>query len=181
MKNLTFITGNANKAKYLSEYFDLPIKHQKIELPEIQSLSLQEIVESKAKAAYKIVRKPVMVEDVSLTFNALNNLPGPFIKWFLESMGNDGLAELVKKYSDNSAVAEIMYCIFDGKGLKTFHGKAMGTIAKKPKGKTQFGWDPIFIPEGYTKTWAEMNAEEKNKTSMRKKALTKVRKYLVKK
>ena len=104
MKNLTFITGNANKAKYLSEYFDLPIKHQKIDLPEIQSLSLQEIVESKAKAAYKIAHKPVMVEDVSLTFNALNNLPGPLIKWFLESLGNDGLSALVKKYSDNKLV-----------------------------------------------------------------------------
>ncbi len=181
MKNLTFITGNANKAKYLSEYFDLPIKHKKIDLPEIQSLNLQEIVESKAKAAYKIVRKPVMVEDVSLTFTALNNMPGPLIKWFLESLGNDELSALVKKYSDYSAVAEIIYCIFDGKELKTFHGQAKGSIAKRPKGNTQFGWDPIFIPDGYTKTWAEMTTEEKDKTSMRKKALIKVRKYLLKK
>ena len=68
MNKLTFITGNAGKAKYLSDYFHLQVDHVKLNLPEIQSLSLKEVVEDKAKRAYEIVKSPVIVEDVSMIF-----------------------------------------------------------------------------------------------------------------
>jgi non-canonical purine NTP pyrophosphatase (RdgB/HAM1 family) len=179
MKNLTFITGNPSKAKYLGEYFKLPVLHKSIDLPEIQSMDLDKIVAEKAREAYKIVKAPVLVEDVSLTFIAMGQLPGPLIKWFLNTMGNEGMCKLVSKYKDRKAVADLAYCIFDGKNLQIFKGQTKGSIATKPKGKTTFGWDPIFIPDGYKKTWAEMTQEEKDKTSMRKKAAVKLKKYLI--
>ena len=74
MKAITFITGNAAKAKYLGDYFHLPVEHVKIDLPEIQSLDLKEIVDEKARGAFRVLKKPILVEDSSLTFKALGCL-----------------------------------------------------------------------------------------------------------
>ncbi|HEY9585694.1 MAG TPA: non-canonical purine NTP pyrophosphatase [Candidatus Paceibacterota bacterium] len=175
---LTFITGNPAKAKYLADYFHTPVLHRKLDLPEIQSLKLAEIIEDKVKRAYDIVRSPVIVEDVSLTFLAFKKLPGPLIKWFLETLGNEGLCKLLNGMDDRSARAEVMYGFCDENGVKTFHGEAHGTIASTPRGETNFGWDPIFIPDGYNQTWAEMTGSEKHATSMRKPALEALAKFL---
>lgn len=178
MKNkITFITGNSAKAKYLSDYFDIEVDHKKLDLHEIQSLDLKEIVEEKAKVAFKIIKKPVLVEDVSLTFKALKKLPGPLIRWFLDTLGNDGLIDILKG-KDRTAIAEVAFCYFDGKKSSVFSALKSGSISKKAKGEMGFGWDPIFIPDGHSKTWAEMGDDEKHETSMRKIALGKLKKYL---
>lgn len=178
MQKLTFITGNAGKAKYLSDYFHLPVDHVKLDLHEIQSLNLKEVVEDKAKRAFEIVHAPVLVEDVSLTFSALKALPGPLIKWFLETLGNDGLCRLLDAFGDRSALAEVEFAICDENGTHTFGGSMEGTIADTPRGEMGFGWDPVFIPKGYDKTWAEMTDDEKHATSMRKIALEKMSFFL---
>lgn len=187
--SLTFVTGNAAKAEQLGRYLNFPVKHKKIELDEIQSLDLKKIVEHKAKEAYKKIsaqggrassgNSPVLVEDVSLSFSALKKLPGPLIKWFFAELGNDGLCNILNGKNRN-ATAEVCFGFYDGKKLKIFEGKMEGTIASKPRGKTDFGWDPIFIPKGGKKTNAEMNAEEQKKFSMRKIALKKLGKFLKK-
>lgn len=178
MKTITFITGNAGKAKYLSDYFHLPIEHKKLDLTEIQSLDLFEVVEDKVRRAYEIVKAPVLVEDVSLTFLSMNSLPGPLIKWFYESLGNDGLSKLLNMYESRDALAEVIFAFCDEHGVKVFSGKMEGSIAHEPCGDAGFGWDPIFIPKGYSKTWAEMNDNEKHETSMRKIALEKLLMFL---
>lgn len=177
-RTITFITGNAGKAKYLSDYFHLPVEHKKLDLPEIQSLSLREVVEDKARRAYAEIGAPVLVEDVSLVFPALGKLPGPLIKWFFESLGNEGLCRLLDGFSDRSAFAEVEFGFFDGKEVHIFRGEARGSVAETPKGDIGFGWDPIFIPAGYDKTWAEMSDDKKHATSMRKIALEKLGKFL---
>ena len=89
-----FITGNQNKADYLAETLGIELAHQKIDLDEIQSTNPLEIVEHKVKQAYGIIQQPVLVEDVSLVFNALNGLPGPFIKFFVDA--ENGLENLCR-------------------------------------------------------------------------------------
>lgn len=175
---LYFITGNAGKAKYLSDYFHIPVEHKKLDLVEIQSLNLKEIVEDKAKRAYEMVKSPVIVEDVSLTFKGLKKLPGPLIKWFLETLGNDGLISLVDSLNTREAVAEVEFALCDEEGVHTFGGSIEGSISETPRGEMGFGWDPIFIPNGYSETWAEMDDNEKHATSMRKIALEKLKGYL---
>lgn len=143
-----------------------------MDLLEIQSLDLSEIIEDKARRAFEIIKKPVLVEDVSLVFNALGNkLPGPLIKWFLHTLGNDGLCRLLNGYKDRSAVAEVQFGLCNKDGIKVFSGIMKGVIAPEPRGSTDFGWDPIFIPEGFTKTRGEMTEEEKHFVSMRRPAL----------
>ena len=178
MEKLTFITGNAGKAKYLSDYFHVPVEHIKLDLHEIQSLNLQEVVEDKAKRAFEIIKKPVLVEDVSLIFTALDKLPGPLIKWFLESLGNEGLCKLVDRFDSRDAHARVMFALYDGNKMQIFEGSMEGKVAIKPRGDAGFGWDPVFIPKGYEKTWAEMSDDEKHATSMRKIALERMKDVL---
>ena len=91
MQKLTFITGNAGKAQYLQNYFHLPVEHIKLDLKEIQSLNTAEVAADKAARAYEILKEPVLVEDGALVFSGMKPLPGPLIKWFFETLGNDGL------------------------------------------------------------------------------------------
>lgn len=180
IKSLTFITGNAAKAEQLARHFDsIPVKHQKVDLAEIQSLELEEIIEHKVKEAYKIVKSPVLVEDASLIFHALGRLPGPLIKWFLHELDNDGLCKLLDGYHDRSATAQVMFGLYDGKEFKYFLGEKTGTIVSSPRGEKGFGWDPIFQPDGYAKTWAEMDFDEQKVSSMRRIALKKLEAYLL--
>lgn len=80
MKDAVFITGNQKKADYLSKYLGHTIDHVKVDLDEIQSLDLKEVVRHKMRQAYEKVGRPVLVEDVSLEFSALGKLPGTFIR-----------------------------------------------------------------------------------------------------
>jgi len=171
---LTFITGNAAKAEQLGRHLDFPVVHQKVDLTEVQSLDLAEIVEHKAKEAFKLVGTPVLIEDTALVFNALGRLPGPLIKWFLTELDNEGLARLLDGYNDRSAKAEVLFGLYDGQELRTFYGCAEGSISETPRGERGFGWDPIFIPKGHNKTWGEMTPDEQKETSMRRIALKKL-------
>ena len=180
IKSLTFVTGNAAKAEQLARHLKFPVEHKKLELPEIQSLDTAEIIEHKVKEAYKKIRGPVLVEDTSLIFCALGKLPGPLIKWFLHELGNDGLCKMLDGYKDRRAIASVSFGLYDGKELFNFTNSVNGIIAKRPRGKAGFGWDPIFIVDGFKKTWAEMSDEEQKQSSLRRGALKKLEKYLKK-
>lgn len=174
MHDITFITSNPNKVKELGECLGISIKHQNLDLPEIQSLSLEKVAIAKAEFAFNEIKSPVLVEDTALIFSSLGKLPGPFIKHFLESLQNEGLSKLLNAYDNREAIALSCFVLRDEGGSKVFMGETKGVIADNPRGGNGFGWDAIFIPAGETRTWAEMTKEEKQKTSMRAKALDKL-------
>jgi non-canonical purine NTP pyrophosphatase (RdgB/HAM1 family) len=176
--SLTFITGNLAKVDWLQRYINIPINHQKLDIAEIQSLDLEEVVKQKTSEAFKQLQIPLLVEDTALRFNATGKLPGPLIKWFLEELGTDGLCRLLDSYDDRTAVAEVMYGLHTGSEVVLFHATMNGTIADSPRGTNGFGWDNAFIPDGCAKTWGEMTIEEQNNTSLRKGAINKLNKYL---
>jgi non-canonical purine NTP pyrophosphatase (RdgB/HAM1 family) len=178
MKSLTFITGNASKAAQLGQYLQLPFTHTKLDIPEIQSLDLEAVATAKARAAFGMLGSAVLVEDTALTFDTLNCLPGPLVKWFLESLGNDGLASLLQGQSNRRALAETCFALCDEIGVHIFRSARRGTIAETSRGTAGFGWDPLFIPEGCSLTWAEMSTEQQEATSLRKDAILQLRTYL---
>ncbi len=174
-KTLTFITGNPTKAKQLSMHLTANVKHKAVNLEEVQSLDLEKVVQHKVRGAYSAVQEPVLVEDFAMTFNALGKLPGPFIKWFFDEIGPEGLCKWLDAHNDRSAKAMVLFGYYDGKNIKTYSGEIEGTIADSPrKGGTGFPSETIFIPKGYNKTWSEMNAEEQTATSIRRIALKKL-------
>lgn len=157
-----FITGNQNKVDYLSKTVGMELPYQKIDLDEIQSPDPIVVAEHKVRQAYEIIKKPVLVEDTSLSFDALDGLPGTFVKFFVEAEnGLENMCRMLDGLKDRSAYASAIYAYYDGMNLQIFSGRLNGTIASSPRGEGGYGWDQIFEPEGYNGlTRAELSPEE---------------------
>lgn len=82
----------------------LNVTSMNLDLPELQG-EPKEIAKEKVMIAYRQIKKPVLIEDTSLCYNSLKGLPGPYIKWFLEKLGHEGLNKLLAAYEDKSAYA----------------------------------------------------------------------------
>ena len=160
MKEITFVTGNPNKAKHASRLLDFPVVNHDVDLPEIQSLDLQEVVADKLKRAFEIIQMPVIVEDIALEFSELKRIPGPFIKFFAQELGLEKLAQMLDGKS-RKAIAKCVIGFTDGQHTEFFKGEQHGTIADFPRGKDGFGWDKIFVSDKFPdKTNAELNETE---------------------
>jgi len=161
-KHPIFITGNQNKADYLERILGISLEHHKLDLDEIQSIDPKEVIEHKVKQAYAILQKPVLVEDTSLFFNALDGLPGPFVKFFVTAKdGQRIMCRMLDGFDDRSAYASAIYAYYDGVEIHTFVGRLNGVIADSPRGGGGYGWDAVFEPEGYGgRTRAELSPAE---------------------
>ena len=176
--HLNFVTSNPNKCRELSELLEFNLSHIELDLKEIQTTDLHELVEFKLRQAYEKVQAPVIVEDTSLYFVAWNELPGPLIKFFLKNLGLSGMVKALQEFKDCSASA--ICCLGftkDGKSMQFFEGKVKGVIVN-PRGSRNFGWDPIFLPEGHKKTFGEMSSYEKHPISHRGLAAKKLNHFL---
>lgn len=176
---LKFITGNDNKfAEVKAVLDDHPVEQLKIDLPEIQDLDPQKIIRAKLQEALKYHEGEFIVEDTSLYLNCLNGLPGPLIKWFLESIGPQGLADLAHKMGNTEAQAKtIIGYSRSPEEIHFFEGILLGQIVY-PRGTNTFGWNSIFQPTGHELTFAEMTINQKNAMSMRKLAAEKLKEIL---
>ncbi len=119
------------------------------------------------------------MEDTCLCFNAFGGLPGPYVKYFLEKVGPSGLKKLLAGFDDQSGYAQCTFGYSSGESDEAhlFVGRVPGTIVE-PRGGAAFGWDPIFQPDGYSETFAEMDKAVKSGMSHRYKALHKLIEYL---
>lgn len=170
-----FATGNKNKFKEFKDILGFKLNQINVDLDEIQAIDVEKVVEHKTKQAYKIIKKPVITEDTGLYFEEWRGLPGALAKFFDQSIGYKNLCRMLK--SNRRAKAQTVIGYFNGKRYQSFIGEVKGMIAKKPRGKDNFGWDIIFIPDGCNKTYAELTIQEKNRISMRKKALYKFKDF----
>lgn len=177
MRKLYFITGNPNKfaeAKIVLPY----IEQLEIDLPEIQELDPKQIIEEKMQAAFKHHSGEFIIEDQSFCMDCMNGLPGPLIKWFLKSIGPDGIANIAEKLGNNKGyVSTIFGYAKSPSEIHYFEGRVDGTIVK-PRGKGGFGWDPIFLPEGSGQTFGEWKETNIGPNAMRLEALNKLKEFL---
>jgi len=168
IKTIYFATTNEGKLTEAAALLGIKVLACGLDIPEIQSLDPVKVAVQKAKDYYQKLQKPILVEDVSLAFVALKGLPGPYINDFSKALGNDGLIALLASKSDRSATAQTTLVFIDESQQEhVFIGKIEGSITEAPIGDNGFGWDPIFIPQGFTKTFAQMSDAEKNTCSMR--------------
>ncbi|MBP9690669.1 non-canonical purine NTP pyrophosphatase [Candidatus Woesebacteria bacterium] len=175
--SLYFITSSKHKFEEIQSII-AHIRHIDIDLPEIQDSNPQNIIRNKLQEARKHHDGQLMVEDTSLYFDCLNGLPGPLIKWFLKSIGRDGLCHIAQSFKNTKATAKTIIGYAQSKDeIHFFEGEIQGHIVN-PRGNQGFGWDAIFEPEGESKTFAEMNMKEKNELSMRKLAAEKLKQFL---
>lgn len=171
MSIITLVTGNAGKLAEWQRLFPagVALEAADIDLDEIQSLDLEAIVIDKAKRAHERIGKPVMVEDVSAGLVSLGGLPGPFIKYFEIQLGDDALFKLAGKENE-PAVVTCTVAFHDGISTLTARADIEGTIVAS-RGDQGFGFDKVFVPKGFDKTFGEMDPEEKDKISHRSAAI----------
>ena len=174
LSELFFASSNEHKfqeAERILANLGMQINLFKTTLEEIQSNNLNDIAEKKAINAYDLIQKPVIIEDDGLFINALNGFPGPYSSYVYDTIGNKGIMNLLEnsQVRDAKFVSIIAYCDSDC-DVKLFESSIPGKISSIIE-KGGWGYDPIFIPDGESKTYA--NVSDKDKFSHRSAALTK--------
>lgn len=167
-----FVSSNKHKymeAKEILSSFGIRLGFFESLLVEIQSDSLAEIAKAKALDAFSKCKKPIIIEDDALLVRSLGGFPGPYSSYVFKTIGNKGIIQLTKKDRRAKFCATISYCDKKKKPI-LFDGMTSGKISKKIQGKG-WGYDPIFIPQGKTRTYAQIS--DKNTLSHRYRALEK--------
>jgi len=176
MKNIYFATSNQNKLREVRAILGRNIEMLDADLPEIQSVNVEDVVEDKVRRAFEKYNKILIVEDTGLYLEEWSGFPGALAKWLVQTAGIEKWCAML--HGNRRATAKTCVAYFDGKKFQTFVGEIQGTIAEKPRGENNFGWDPIFIPDNYKNTFAEMSPDEKNAISHRSKAFLKLKNFL---
>lgn len=181
MSNVTFITGNENKAKFLARLLGMELDYHKLNLDEIQSIDPKEVVEHKVRQAYGILKRPVLVEDTCMGLDVLGGLPGPFIKFFIEQEGGaEKICRMADGLDSRRATATVTFGYYDGEKLEFFQNSIHGEIAHRPgKEVNGFGWDVVFVPDNYGGVVrSELGEADYDKSYLEVKPIGQVREFL---
>lgn len=179
VNTIYFATGNPKKLREAQNILGARNKVVgfPVDVPELQSMDPLEV--AKHKLSYVHMNcygggegklpfgSKFIIEDSCLFTDGLDGLPGPFVKFFGERMPMDKFYSIIASTGkfNASVVCTIAYISGDG-NMYYVSGNVSGTIVS-PRGTNGFGWDTIFVPNGTTKTFAEMTDDEKNRCSHR--------------
>lgn len=186
---LVFATNNKNKIKEIKQLLPQAIEllslddiNCKEDIPET-SATIEGNAIQKAKYIYENYGYNCFADDTGLHINALDGKPGIYSARYAGSQKNADdnmdkvLVEMLDKTNRNAYFITVIALIIDGK-ITCFEGKVNGVITTSKSGVEGFGYDPIFKPEGFNKTFSEMPLSEKNKISHRARAVRKLITYL---
>ena len=192
MKKIIFFSHNKNKIEEVLKLFHrssfniLSLNNfPNIKEPKEIGSSFEENARIKSSYGFNNFNVPCFADDSGICISALKNLPGIKSKRFIkENGGIDKTFRLIldktRKHLDNKAYFKTSISLtINNNNNVFFNGIVKGIIAKTPRGKFGFLYDPIFIPNGHEKTYGEMTLEEKNKISNRSIAIQKLKKYLL--
>lgn len=191
MKKLIFATGNKGKLKEVKEIF----RDTEYEIISLYDLgNVPEIIEDgdtyeanaliKAKAIYEIHKLPVIADDSGLSVEQLNGEPGVYSARYAGENctyddNNRKLVGVLKSYPTPHKAKFVCSSVFyDGENIERAFGELHGQIITKLKGSNGFGYDPIFVPDGSSRTLAEFTSEEKNEISHRAKSFNALKNLL---
>ncbi|MFT6872056.1 MAG: XTP/dITP diphosphohydrolase [Roseivirga sp.] len=188
MKKICFATNNAHKLAEVQSILGDRFEVQSLkdigfegELPETHE-TLEENSLEKAEFLFNQFKVPVFSDDSGLEVTALGGKPGVHTAHYAGDRNADKnmdkvLSEL-EGTNDRSGQFRAVVTYIDASGVQQFEGIIKGQVALEKIGKDGFGYDPIFIPEGYDQTFAELSAEVKNTMSHRKRSVEKLAQFL---
>lgn len=175
--NLTVATGNDHKVEELETALagtDVTLTRHEPSIHEIDAHDVETVAIQKAQDAAEDIGAdgPVMVDDTGLYVTALDEFPGSHASYFIERCGIEGLLTLMEGIDDRSAYFKTSIALYrpEEETIETYGGTCHGRISIEPRGTAGFGYDPVFIPEGHDKTFAEDRAY-KERVSHRKEAI----------
>lgn len=169
MKEILFVTGNAGKFKLVNNSIkeldsSIILTQIDIDVPEIQSLDTQEVAILKAKEAFKILKKPLLIDDGGIFLEQYNNFPGALSKYIFQGIGLEGIWKLAKDNPKANFTAFLVY-IDNIDSYKVFTGTITGRLVE-PRGPVQdlsLPYREIFIPDGSDKLLSEIKDTEEGK------------------
>jgi XTP/dITP diphosphohydrolase len=186
---IIFASNNVNKIREINNVLgksftllSLQDINMNEDIPE-NEMTLEGNALHKARHIFKATRMNVFADDTGLEVEALNGRPGVHSARFAgkkkdsDANINKLLALLKNKTNRKARFRTVIALIYDGREY-LFEGIVKGTIINEKRGKEGFGYDPVFIPEGKSLTFAEMDLDEKNKISHRAKAFEKLKVFL---
>jgi XTP/dITP diphosphohydrolase len=173
---LILLSKNEFKLRELFPLFqkhDILLESSPIEKIEVRSDDVEIVAREAVKHAFSLLKKPVVVDDTGLYIECLNGFPRAYPAFVLDTIGKAGVLTLMRDTENRRAffVTAVGYC--DENGPLTFIGKTEGVIAECERGTGGFGYDPIFIPDGFNRTYAELSFDQKIAISHRTKAFNK--------
>jgi XTP/dITP diphosphohydrolase len=173
-----FATNNVhkfNEARVVLSKRGISTGMLRVKALEVQSDIIAEIAIDSVIDSFNRCHLPVIVEDAGLFVDSLNGFPGPYAAYVYKTIGNPGLLKLMEYVQNRKATFKSAIAFYDGQSEPVcFTGEVVGRIANEEKwgkNKVGFGFDPVFLPSGSNKTFAEMAVEEKNEVSHRAKAV----------
>jgi XTP/dITP diphosphohydrolase len=170
------MTQNQHKLtelKPLFERFGVSFETTSVEKFEIRADDVEAVAHEAAITAYDALKRPVVLDDTGLFVDTLNGFPGTYSGYVLKAIGNAGILRLMNNIDERTAKFVTAVGYADGDTILTFVGVMPGNIARTPAGETGFGYDPIFVPQGETRTYAQLSLSEKVNISHRTKAFRK--------
>jgi len=165
----TLVTGNAAKRAEAERIVGRPLAHAAVDLPEPQSLDMRLVLRAKAAEAFRLLQGPIVVEETGLELAAMNGFPGPLVKWMLEAIGAEGIARVGIALGEPRVTARCALLWTDGAREVVGEGATSGVLVA-PRGTGGFGWDPVFLPDGETRTYGELDAADKDRLGHRGRA-----------
>jgi len=179
---ISFVTTNKGKYSEISKMIrDRGHEAENINIayPEIQADSLEMVMIQGLEWLMDRYERPILADDSGLFIDSLGGFPGVYSAYVFKTLGNDGILHLMEEQADRSARFEcVLGFVEPGTGPILFKGISKGAISRSKQGSGGFGYDPIFIPEGFDRTFGEMQIEEKNELSHRGRALEQFFKHL---
>jgi XTP/dITP diphosphohydrolase len=158
------------EAREILEPAGLEVVPCELQIEALRSEDMHSVVADKLLSAFRLIGKPVCVEHTGLFIGSLNDFPAGLTNVFWDRLLGDRFSRIIGHLDDPSAVARTLIGYCDGRKKYFFEGAVEGRIADHPAGDAAFGWDCVFIPEGQTRTFAELGPD-KHRWSMRRRAL----------
>ncbi|MEM2740122.1 MAG: XTP/dITP diphosphatase [Candidatus Bathyarchaeia archaeon] len=160
MRSITFATGNPKKAEEVQRIlrpYGIEVDIARVRKIEVQDESIERIAAFSARMLSKRIGKPLIVEDTGLFIDALKGFPGPYSAYIYRTIGLAGILKLMEGIDNRGATFKcvVAYCEPGGRPI-VFKGEVKGCIAYEVRGDAGWGYDPIFRPEGFSRTYAEL-------------------------
>ena len=182
-RTVWFLTGNRDKfleARSILTPFGIRVQHLRISKVEIQSPRPESIARFALEEALKSQRRPLVVEDSGIFIKPLNGFPGPYSSFVYKSIGLEGILNVLGNRRDRNAYFQSTIAYGSPSTLpRTFTGIVIGRISRRILGTSGFGYDPIFIPQGYNTTFGQSSQAFKNARSHRARAFQRFAKWFV--
>ena len=181
--DINLVTSNLGKVEELT-YILKPFGHKasqlNVECPEIQASTLEEVVDFGLDwLSAKKIQPPFTIDDAGIFIEALHDFPGVYSRYVYDTIGLQGVLKQMEGLEDRSTKFKCVLGLMLEDGSKhKFVGECKGNLIYEMRGTGGFGYDPIFIPDNYDKTFSELSSEDKNDVSHRGRAMKKLVAFL---